>query len=211
MQGGVEGMILLSLFDKQLDGMLAAPNASTEAVEATGRLRMAAVVREAEKKALEQLKYQVLLVSSSYDGGGAVLDDEPCTGDFMWDPSMADMDPRVSNDSEDDGGSSEGGDEDEDEGSDEEFEDEQDDEDEDEDEEEKGVEDRNGVQASASQEQAPETGSRKRGRGSGEGVPSADEAALLSASVLPATEKRGRRSSTVSLRTGDPVRKHLKF
>lgn len=206
MQGGVEGMILLSLFDKQLDGMLAAPNASTEAVAATGRLRMAAVVREAEKKALEQLKYQVLLVSSSYDGGGAVPDDESCMGDLMWDPSMADMDPRVPDDSEDDGGSSEDGDEDEDEGSDE-FEDEQDDEDE----EEEGVEDRNGVQASASQEQAPESGSRKRGRGSGEGVPSADEAALLSASVLPATEKRGRRSSTVSLRTGDPVRKRLKF
>ena len=191
MQGGVEGMILLSLFDKQLDGMLAAPNATTEAVAATGRLRMAAVVREAEKKALEQLKYQVLLVSTSHDGGGAVLDDEPCMGDLMWDPSMADMDPRVSNDSEDDGGSREDGDEDEDE-------------------EEKGVEDRNGVQASASQEQAPESGSRKRGRGSEEGVPSADEAALLSASVLPATEKRGRRSSTVSLRTGDPVRKRLK-
>lgn len=210
MQGGVEGMILLSLFDKQLDGMLAAPNASTEAVAATGRLRMAAVVREAEKMALEQLKYQVLLVSSSHDGGGAVLDDEPCMGDLMWDPSMADMDPRVTDDSEDDGGSSEDSDEDEDEGSDD-FENEQDDEDEDEDEEEEGGEDRNGVEASASQEQAPETGSRKRGRGSGEGVPSADEAALLSASVLPATEKRGRRSSTVSLRTGDPVRKRLKF
>lgn len=206
-------MILLILLDKQLEGMLAAPNASTKAAAATGRLRMAAVVREAEHKALERLKGQIfdLLLSEPPSSGedcpagdDAWMDNKACLGDVMWEPPEEELHPQASDDSEEDGSDEDVSEAD---VSDEEHEDSQD-EDEDEAEEEKG---RDEVEASTSQDQAPETSDRKRRRGSGADVPSADEAALLSTSVLPATEKRGRRSSTVSLRTGDPVRKRLKF
>ncbi len=191
---------MLSLVDKQLDGRLAAPNRHIKAAASTGRLRMAAVVREAEEKALRGLKNQLfqLLMAAPYNADDATaMDGEDCLGDLQWEPPEEELYPEPSGDSEDEDGSEEDL-----EGSDEDSEDL-----EEEEEEEEEAEKLNGVEASSFRDQAPETAGGKELAD----APSADESALLSASVLPATEKRGRRSSTVSLRTGDPVRKRLKF
>ncbi|EIE22761.1 SET domain-containing protein [Coccomyxa subellipsoidea C-169] len=205
--GKAECLIMLSLVDKQLDGRLAAPNRHIKAAAATGRLRMAAVVREAEEKALRGLKNQIfqLLMAAPYNADDATaMDGEDCLGDLQWEPPEEELYPESSGDSEDEDGSEEDL-----EGSDEDSEDPEEEEEKEEEEEE--AENLNGVEASSFRDQAPETAGGKELAGGGADAPSADESALLSASVLPATEKRGRRSSTVSLRIGDPVRKRLKF
>ena len=191
-----EATILLSLLDGQLDAYRVAPHVNP--ATAHGRVRMALAVRKAEHKELTRIKNQVFnCLLDDPDDDGTLTDPGPCMSDLMWVPWMADAQDTEDMEPEDEE-PSEG----------EESEEEEEEEEEEEGEEE-GVKVVDGAVAGSSEDEAEETCDRKRACSAG--GPAADEASLLSASVLPVSEKASRRSSIRSLKAGDPVRKRLKF
>lgn len=200
-----EGTILLSLLDGQMDASLAAPHVN--AATAQGRVGMALAVRKAEHKELARIKNQVFNCLLDYpDDDGTLTDPGPCMlSDIMWEPWMAGNHDEEGMEPEEEQPSEEEPSEEEESEEEEEIEGEDDDEEEEEEEDVK----LDGATASSSEEEAEETCDRKRARSAG--GTAAEEASLLSASVLPVSEKASRRSSIISLKPGDPVRKCLKF
>lgn len=199
MENRAEAVILISLLDTQLARMQAAPGKGVTTRDVMERRCKAAVVRAAEQSALIHLKEQVFVLLSGDDGSG---DDDREDDEVVVENESEEEDSEAeeaSSDGELKHVEGEGSEEESSEGYVGAQEEQQDEDESDKEEGEQETTDKSGALSNGVESSADEDA----------------EALLLSASVLPATEKKrgrvlaGRTSSF--LKRGDPVKKRLKF
>jgi len=200
MENRAEAVILISLLDTQLARMQAAPGNTVKTRDAVERRRKAAVVRAAEQSALTNLKEQVFMLLSGDDGSEDDDHEDDEGSEALVEGESKEEDSEAEEawpDGELEHVEGEGSEEESSEGDVGAEEEQQDEDESDQEEDEQETTDKSGALSNGVELSADEDA----------------EALLLSASVLPATEKkRGRVLAGPSfLKRGDPVRKRLKF